>query len=81
MKLGYLISQFPALSHTFVLREVQALRRQGVDVHVVSVRQCDRPLAHLSAEEAEEARRTFSHDSEMTAGESFSEGWVGSGHS
>ena len=60
MKLGYLISQFPALSHTFVLREVQALRRQGVDVHVVSVRQCDRPLAHLSAEEAEEARRTFS---------------------
>lgn len=60
MKLGYLVSQFPALSHTFVLREVQALRRQGMDVHVVSVRQCDRPLAQLSAEEAEEARRTFS---------------------
>jgi colanic acid/amylovoran biosynthesis glycosyltransferase len=60
MKLGYLISQFPALSHTFVLREVQALRRQGVDVHVVSVRQCDRPLPQLSAEELEEARRTFS---------------------
>jgi glycosyltransferase involved in cell wall biosynthesis len=60
MKIGYLISQFPALSHTFVLREVQALRRLGVDVHVVSVRQCDRPLAQLSAEEAEEARRTFS---------------------
>jgi glycosyltransferase involved in cell wall biosynthesis len=60
MKLGYLISQYPALSHTFVLHEVRALRRQGVDVHVVSVRRCDRPMAQLSTEEAEEARRTFS---------------------
>ncbi len=60
MKLGYLISQYPALSHTFVLHEVQALRRAGVEVHVVSVRRCDRPLAQLSSDEAEEARRTFS---------------------
>jgi len=60
MKLGYLISQYPALSHTFVLREVRALRRRGVDVRVVSVRKCDRPIAQLSADEAEEAVRTFS---------------------
>jgi len=60
MKLGYLISQYPALSHTFVLHEVRALRRQGVEVHVVSVRPCDRPMAQLSSEEAEEANRTFS---------------------
>jgi len=60
MKLGYLVSQYPALSHTFVLREVRALRRQGVDVRVVSVRRCDRPTAALSAEEAEEAMQTFS---------------------
>jgi colanic acid/amylovoran biosynthesis glycosyltransferase len=60
MKLGYLISQYPALSHTFVLREVRALRRRGVDVCVVSVRRCDRPPAELSADEAEEASRTFS---------------------
>ena len=45
MKLGYLVSQYPALSHTFVLREVLALRRHGVDVRVVSVRKCDRPMA------------------------------------
>jgi len=60
MKLGYLVSQYPALSHTFVLREVRALRRQGVEVCVASVRSCDRPIAELSADEAEEARQTFS---------------------
>jgi colanic acid/amylovoran biosynthesis glycosyltransferase len=60
IKLGYLVSQYPALSHTFVLREVLSLRRHGIDVRVVSVRRCDRPIAELSAEEAEEAMRTFS---------------------
>ena len=60
MKLGYLISQYPALSHTFVPCEVRALRRLGVDVRVVSVRRCDRPMAELSADEAEEALQTFS---------------------
>lgn len=30
MKLGDLVRQYPALDHTFVLREVRALRRQGV---------------------------------------------------
>jgi colanic acid/amylovoran biosynthesis glycosyltransferase len=60
MKLGYLISQYPALSHTFILREVRTLRRRGVDVRVVSVRRCDRPIAELSADEAEEAQHTFS---------------------
>ena len=54
------MSQYPALSHTFVLHEVLALRRNGVDVRVVSVRECDRPMAALSVYEAEEAKRTFS---------------------
>jgi glycosyltransferase involved in cell wall biosynthesis len=60
MKLGYLISQYPRLTATYVLREVSELRRQGVDVCVVSVRRCDRPLAELSADEAKEAMQTFS---------------------
>jgi glycosyltransferase involved in cell wall biosynthesis len=60
MKLGYLVSQYPALSHTFVLREVRALRSCGLEVCVVSVRRCDRPMAKLSADEADEAMRTFS---------------------
>ena len=60
MKLGYLVSQYPALSHTFVLREVLALRRHGFDVRAVSVRKCDRAMTALSADEAAEAKRTFS---------------------
>jgi colanic acid/amylovoran biosynthesis glycosyltransferase len=60
MKLGYLVSQYPALSHTFILREVLALRHHRVDVRVVSVRKCDRPINALSADEAEEAKQTFS---------------------
>jgi colanic acid/amylovoran biosynthesis glycosyltransferase len=60
IKLGYLVSQYPALSHTFVLREVLALRRRGIDVRVVSVGVCDRPMMALSADEAAEATRTFS---------------------
>ena len=60
MRLGYLVSQYPAVSHTFVLREVLSLRSRGIDVCMVSVRRCDRPLNSLSADEAQEARRTFS---------------------
>jgi len=60
MKLGYLVSQYPALSHTFILCEVLALRRCGIDVRVVSVRECDRPMSSLSADEAQEAQQTFS---------------------
>ena len=59
MKLGYLVSQYPALTHTFVLREVRALRSRGVEVCVVSVRRCDRPVAELSADEA--AARVIVH--------------------
>lgn len=59
VKLGYLISQYPALNHTFILHEVRSLRRAGFDVHTVSVRRPDRPLDKLSAEETDEQRRTF----------------------
>jgi glycosyltransferase involved in cell wall biosynthesis len=58
-KIGYLISQYPAVNHTFILREVLVLRRQGLDLHTVSIRQSDRAIDALSAEEAEECRRTF----------------------
>ncbi|MDD9946534.1 MAG: glycosyltransferase family 4 protein [Myxococcales bacterium] len=42
MRVAYLTSQYPAPSHTFILREVEALREQGVDVQTFSVR---RPAA------------------------------------
>jgi colanic acid/amylovoran biosynthesis glycosyltransferase len=37
-KIGYLCSMYPAVTHTFVLREVHALRELGADIDTFSVR-------------------------------------------
>lgn len=37
-QIAYLTSQYPATSHTFILREVAALRTAGVSVHTFTVR-------------------------------------------
>jgi colanic acid/amylovoran biosynthesis glycosyltransferase len=59
VKLGYLVSQYPAVNHTFILREVIALRREGLDPCTVSIRRSDRRVEMLSTDEADEHRRTF----------------------
>ena len=41
MPIAYLCSRYPAVSHTFVQREVLALRRRGVDVRTFSIRRAD----------------------------------------
>jgi colanic acid/amylovoran biosynthesis glycosyltransferase len=38
MKIAYLCSQYPAVSHTFVLREVSALRDLGAEITTFSIR-------------------------------------------
>jgi colanic acid/amylovoran biosynthesis glycosyltransferase len=38
MKIAYLISQYPAPSHTFIRREISALRRLGLNITIFSVR-------------------------------------------
>ena len=38
MRIGYLVSLYPAPSHTFIRREVNAVRAQGVDVLTFSLR-------------------------------------------
>ena len=38
MRVAYLVSQYPAPSHTFIRREILALRSQGVDIHTFSIR-------------------------------------------
>jgi len=58
MKLAYLTSRYPALSHTFILREVLALRECGIDVHTFSVRRTDAGALYTLAEK-EEGERTF----------------------
>jgi colanic acid/amylovoran biosynthesis glycosyltransferase len=57
--LAYLTSQYPMLSMTFVLREVRQLRRMGFRIDTASINAPDRPLAKLTAEEAEEAGLTY----------------------
>jgi len=42
-EIGYLVSMYPATSHTFVRREVEALRRLGLPIATFSVRRPDTP--------------------------------------
>jgi colanic acid/amylovoran biosynthesis glycosyltransferase len=37
-RVAYLVSEFPAVSHTFIAREIDALRARGVDVVTMSIR-------------------------------------------
>lgn len=55
--IGYVVSRYPTVSHTFVLREVQALRAKGVEVETFSVVRTDKK-DHLSEAEQQEAART-----------------------
>jgi glycosyltransferase involved in cell wall biosynthesis len=55
----YLVGQFPAINHSYLLAEVRQLRRLGLEVPVVSVSPPDRPLEKLSPVEREEAARTY----------------------
>ena len=52
---AYLVSQYPLISHTFVEREIEGLRRLGTEVHTFSVRA---PGALLSEAMIAEAERT-----------------------
>jgi colanic acid/amylovoran biosynthesis glycosyltransferase len=48
IRIAYLCSLYPAVSHTFVLREIEALRSLGVDIATFSVRRAgsEHLLAH-----------------------------------
>jgi glycosyltransferase involved in cell wall biosynthesis len=54
----YLTSRYPALSHTFILREVQGLRALGFKISTASVRKPGLNDA-LGVDEKEERERTF----------------------
>lgn len=58
-RLAYLISRYPSISHTFILREVVELRKLGFEIAVASINQPDRPADRLAAEEREEAKNTW----------------------
>jgi glycosyltransferase involved in cell wall biosynthesis len=57
LRCAYLVSRYPAVTHTFVQMEVRALRAAGVDIHTVAVRRAQ-PGDLLSPADAEEFRTT-----------------------
>ena len=59
IRIAYLISQYPAISHTFILREIIMLRHLGIDIQVASINTPDRPLERLTAIEHQEVLHTF----------------------
>jgi colanic acid/amylovoran biosynthesis glycosyltransferase len=66
-RLVYLLSIFPAISHTFFLNEVRELRRQGFHVEVASINQPNISRLSMSETEAEETAKTFYIKSSGTA--------------
>ncbi|MGP8208338.1 MAG: glycosyltransferase [Acidimicrobiales bacterium] len=54
----YVMSRYPAVSHTFVMREVLALRASGTEVGTVSVRRAG-PADLLGTADRQEAERTW----------------------
>lgn len=57
MKIAYLTSRYPAVSHTFIAREVSAVRSRGVEVGTFSVRRATADDIR-GPEAREEARHT-----------------------
>jgi glycosyltransferase involved in cell wall biosynthesis len=56
LRIAYVTTHYPALSHTFILREVAALRRLGAEVHTISLRRS--AGEHLLSQENREAAQT-----------------------
>ena len=57
--LGYLVSRYPAISHTFILREVSRLRALGHTIFTASINPPDRALQKMDAAERREADATY----------------------
>ena len=57
-RVAFLLSQYPAVSHTFLLNEVLGLRARGMEIETVSINRPDRPFDKLPALERAEARNT-----------------------
>lgn len=57
--LAYLLSQYPAVNHVFMLREIRSLRQLGLQIHTASIRRPDRDLRLMTEAEREEAQSTY----------------------
>jgi glycosyltransferase involved in cell wall biosynthesis len=59
IQIAYLVSRYPTASHTFILREIAALREMGFDIRVVAIRGADRPPEQMTEAERREQASTF----------------------
>lgn len=59
IRIAYLVSRYPGISHTFILREVKQLRAMGFDIRVASINSPDRPADEMTREEHAEIAATF----------------------
>ena len=57
-RIAYLCSEYPAISHTFIFREICSLRENGIEVVTASVKPA-RHLEAMTAEEQQEAANTL----------------------
>lgn len=57
--MAYFLSRYPAVSHTFFLKEILGLRQMGFEIDVASVNSPDRAKSDLPKLEAEEADKTY----------------------
>jgi len=58
-RLAYLVSEYPATSHTFILREVIGLRARGFDIITASINPDTRPMDAVTDEERDERLNTY----------------------
>lgn len=57
VRTAYLVSRYPAVSHTFILREVLRLRALGVHAELASINPPDRAVEQMEADERDEHQR------------------------
>jgi colanic acid/amylovoran biosynthesis glycosyltransferase len=58
-RVGYLVTQYPATSHTFILREVLGLRKLGFCIETASINAPDRTGSDLTRDEQFEMQSTM----------------------
>ncbi|MGA3039326.1 MAG: glycosyltransferase family 4 protein [Bryobacteraceae bacterium] len=59
LRIAYLLSQYPAVNHVFMLREVRLLRQLGFDIQVASIRNPDRDPGLMTATEQAEVQAVY----------------------
>lgn len=74
--MAYLVARYPAVSHTFILREVQSLRELGLRVEVASINPPDRSPEQMTPDERAEDQATYGLKRHGVAGALGALGWA-----